>query len=611
MDIEAVVKELGVNVLIFEGDAENGYSVARQAVADGVEVIISRGGTARLIRSSFPIPVIDIEVSAYDIIRCLTEIAAGCEAVGIVGFSNIVYGSEKLGPLLRLNVKEIIVESMDEVPSKITEAASEGVSFIIGDVISVNYARRLGLKAQLIVSGKEAIVKAIYHAMTIAEVRIREREQYELVQMVVDHSSDGIIAVDKDERITLFNPIAEKIYGVLSSEVMGLKLGERVSSPQLSKILQGQLRELSDLQKIGDKTVVMQQYPIKVHGRTCGAVSNFRDVTELQRLEKIVRQKLNTKGLVATKQLDDLVGTSEVIHELKTKAKKFASVDSTIFIVGESGTGKEIVAQGIHNASQRAKGPFVAINCAALPESLLEGELFGYEEGAFTGAKKGGKSGLFELAHCGTIFLDEIGEMPILLQSRLLRVLQERSVLRIGGQGIVPIDVRVISATNRNIASLVKKGLFREDLFYRLNILPIHIPPLRERIEDVSSLAEAFCKKYSSGKLQTTVVSSEAIQVLKRYQWPGNVRELQHFMERLVLLCDDKVIDASMVEKALCENGSCLEEADVSLLKLEDNSILTIVNQVLKEENQNRDRTAKRLGISRTTLWRRLKELQL
>lgn len=610
MDVESVVKELGINVLIFEGDVEEGVRAARQAVAAGAEVIISRGGTARLIRESIPIPVVDIEVSAYDIIRCLTEISGLSGGVGIVGFNNIVYGSENLGPLLGLDVKEIILESMDEVPLKIEEAAKEGVALIIGDVISVSYAKRLGLQARLITSGKEAIVKAIYQAVAIAEVRVRERENYELIRLVVDHSSDGIIAVDKDERITLFNPIAENIYGVSSSEIIGSKLGERITSLQLSKILQGELRNFSDVQKIGSKTVVMQQYPIKVNSSTCGAVSNFRDVTELQRLEQIVRQKLNAKGLVANNQLDDLVGSSDVMLKLKKKAKKFASVDSTVFIFGESGTGKEIVAQGIHNASQRAKGPFVAINCAALPESLLESELFGYEDGAFTGAKKGGKSGLFELAHCGTIFLDEIGEMPILLQSRLLRVLQERSVLRIGGRGIVPIDVRVISATNRNIFNLVKKGLFREDLFYRLNILPIHIPPLRERTEDISSLSEVFCKKYSSIKSRTVTINYEAIQALQRYQWPGNVRELQHFIERLVLLCDDEVIDVDTVRQALGENVGCLNEEDLNLLKLEDDNILNIVKQVLKEENQNRNQSAKRLGISRTTLWRRLKALQ-
>lgn len=608
--IESVVEELGIKALIFEGDAEEGVRVARQAVAAGVEVIISRGGTARLIRDSILIPVVEIEVSAYDIIRCLIEITGQNGPVGIVGFSNIVYGSEKLGPLFGLDVKEIIVESMNEVPVKIAEAAQEGVTLIIGDVISVNYAKKLGLQVALIDSGKEAIVKAIDQGMTIADVRIREREHYELIRMVVDHSSDGIVVVDKEERITLFNPIAEKIYGVPSSEIIGSKLGEGISSPQLGKILRGELGEFSDVQEIGDKTVVMQQYRIKVHGNTCGAVANFRDVTELQRLEKIVRQKINAKGLVATKKLDDLIGGSDVMRELKTKAKRFATVDSTVFIFGESGTGKEIVAQGIHNASQRATGPFVAINCAALPESLLESELFGYEDGAFTGAKKGGKTGLFELAHNGTIFLDEIGEMPILLQSRLLRVLQERSVLKIGGQGIIPIDVRVISATNRNIFNLVKTGLFREDLFYRLNILPIFIPPLRERTGDISSLTEVFCEKYSPIKARATVVNSEAIRVLQKYQWPGNVRELQHFIERLVLLCDGKVIDANMVQRALDENGNLVNVDDVSLLKLEDSNILNIVNQVLQEENQNRDRAAKRLGISRTTLWRRLRTLQ-
>lgn len=610
MDAEVVINELGVKVAIFEGDIEEGVRVAKQAVAAGAEVIISRGGTARLIRERIPVPVVELEVSAYDIIRCLSQIKGYKKGVGIVGFSNVVYGSESLGPLLNINLRQIIIESMNETPEKINDVIAEGIELIIGDVISVNCAKKLGLQAQLITSGKEAIVKAIYEAMTIAEVRIREREHSELIRMVVDHSSDGIIVVDNDERITLFNPVAEKIYGVSATKVLGTKLGDAIENSQLSKILQEKLLEFNDVQKVRENTVVVQQYPIKVHGQICGAVANFRDVTELQRLEQITRQKLYAKGLVAGNNLNNLIGKSDLIQDLKRKTRKFASVDSTIFIFGESGTGKEIVAQGIHNLSHRAKGPFVAINCAALPESLLESELFGYDDGAFTGAIKGGKLGLFELAHGGTIFLDEIGEMPILLQSRLLRVLQERSVLRIGGRGIIPIDVRVVAATNRNIAGLVKEGLFREDLFYRLNVLTINIPPLRDRKKDIALLVEAFCKKYSSLNSRAISVNVEAVQILQNYLWPGNVRELEHIIERLILLCDSEIIDAAMVKKAIDENSSYFKKDNVNLLKLEDKQILDIVKNVLNEESQDRSRTAKRLGISRTTLWRRLKELQ-
>ncbi len=609
-DAEVVIEELGVKVSIFEGDIEEGVRVARQAVAAGAEVIISRGGTARLIRESISVPVVELEVSAYDIIRCLSKINGHGKKVGIVGFSNVVYGSESLGSLLNISLRQIIIESMDETPAKINKVKTEGIDLIVGDVISVNCAKELGLQVQLITSGKEAIVKAIYEALTIADVRIREREHSELIRQVIDHSSDGIIVVDSAERIILFNSVAEKIYGVSSSEVLGTKLGDLIDNPQLSKILQEKLPKFNDVQKIRGKTVVAQQYLIKVHERVCWAVSNFRDVTELQHIEQITRQKLYAKGLVAVHKLDDLIGDSILIQELKAKTRKFASVDSTIFIFGESGTGKEIVAQGIHNLSQRVQGPFVAINCAALPASLLESELFGYEEGAFTGAKKGGKLGLFELAHGGTIFLDEIGEMPILLQSRLLRVLQERSVLRIGGREIIPIDVRVIAATNRNIADLVTQGLFREDLFYRLNVLTVHIPPLRDRKKDVLLLVEVFCKKYSYLNSQVVSVSSEANQILQNYFWPGNVRELEHIIERMILLCDNKIIDATMVQNALDENSGYFKKSNEDLLKLENGQVLDIVKRVLNEENQDRNRAAKRLGISRTTLWRRLKELK-
>jgi len=292
-------------------------------------------------------------------------------------------------------------------------------------------------------------------------------------------------------------------------------------------------------------------------------------------------------------------------------AEKYAAADSTLLVQGESGTGKEMIAQGIHIASQRKGGPFVAVNCAALPESLLESELFGYEEGSFTGARKGGKAGLFEMAHKGTIFLDEIGELPLLLQARLLRVLQEREVMRIGGSKMIPVDVRIIAATNRNLIQLIHEGDFREDLYFRLAVLVLKVPSLRERLEDIPCLVESFLKEWrKAGNIQVT---EEDIRRLQTYSWPGNIRELKNLLERALVLTEDgeplQLFNSDVwisAEHPSRANKDHPSDQNISEEEIEDLRI----KRILAEEDGHIGKAASRLGIHRSTLWRKLKNLK-
>ena len=299
--------------------------------------------------------------------------------------------------------------------------------------------------------------------------------------------------------------------------------------------------------------------------------------------------------------MEDIKGDSSACRAMKRKAERYARTDSTVLITGASGTGKEMLAQGIHNRSRRMARPFLAVNCAALPENLLESELFGYVDGAFTGARKGGRQGLFELAHGGTIFLDEIGEMPALLQTRLLRVLQEREVMPLGGDSIVPVDVRVIAATNQNLARMVEAGTFRSDLYYRLNILRIHMPSLAERRADIPLLTQNLMHRMADLNECITGITDEAIGVLCARAWPGNIRQLQNMMERLMLLADGTEITAADVRRA--EEDDREEES----ARQNDEGEGDVLQRVLAEEHYNLGRAAKRLGIHRTTLWRHMK----
>lgn len=284
-------------------------------------------------------------------------------------------------------------------------------------------------------------------------------------------------------------------------------------------------------------------------------------------------------------------------------AQRYSRVNSNVLIVGETGTGKELFAHSIHQASSRSDQPFVALNCAALPENLLESELFGYEAGAFSGAAKGGKIGLFELAHRGTIFLDEIGEIPITLQAKLLRVLQEKEIRRIGSTSVHPIDVRVVSATNINIEEKIRSGQFRSDLYYRLNLLDISIPPLRERREDVQELVDFYLTRFACemGKRIPTV-TPEAAQLLMQYDWPGNVRELRNVCERLIVLNDSDFVSAELLRQLKIFRESKAREPVI----LPEEQMEDTVYSRLKPKKKKKE-LAEELGVSRTTLWRMAK----
>jgi PAS domain S-box-containing protein len=609
---QRMIAELSVDASVVEGDLHEGVLAAQGAVADGTEVLVSRGGTALLIKQAVDVPVVEVEVSPFDIIRSLEALKDQRGPIGVIGFRNLIYGCESIGRVLGVDLRELPITSREEVPAVIAAAAAAGIRVIIGGNAAVRQAANHGLKGVLVVSGREALLRSLHDALRLADVRRAERERAELLRILVSSSHEGIVVVDPQERITVFNQHAERLLGLKASDALGTHVPMRGPLARLAQVLHRGKEEREDVHTIGERAVISRFSPLIVNGRVGGAVAHLRDVTDIQRLEQIARQKLHSTGLYARTRFEDLVGKSAGFVELVARAKRYAAADSTVLIMGESGTGKELLAQSIHNASGRANGPFVAVNCAALPESLLESELFGYVEGAFTGARRGGKAGLFELAHRGTLFLDEIGEMPLLLQSRLLRALQERTILRVGGDRILPVDVRVLASTNRNLTTLIARGQFREDLFYRLNTLALIIPPLRQRVEDVPILAGHFLIKHQ--QLNPVVLGMEktAIRLLEGYPWPGNVRELEHTIERLLILAEGPTVTATETRRALAgliqdRHWGGLQAVPSGTTELERME-MAMIRQVLAEEGNNRSRAARRLGVSRTTLWRKLKK---
>ncbi|MCK8815834.1 sigma 54-interacting transcriptional regulator [Natroniella sulfidigena] len=408
----------------------------------------------------------------------------------------------------------------------------------------------LGERANLLIS--EQVRQLVELSKRLNRKIIDMERANKKLDAVLNHVHDGIIYINENEEIEVFNRRAEEIFEVKAEEMLGQKIGNKIANTNLNRVLKNGFKEINALQNVGDKKIVTTRVPLKREEDIIGALATFKDVTEVKKLEEDLRRKLKNKGHVAKYKFRDIIGESREVKQVIEKAKKLAKSKSTVLLQGESGTGKELFAGAIHNHSQRSNKPFVAINCAALPENLLESELFGYEEGAFTGAKKGGKPGVFEQAHTGSIFLDEIGDIPLNIQARLLRVLQEKEVMRIGATQVIPIDIRILAATNKDLEELVAAGEFREDLYYRLNILSLQLPPLRMRREDIPVLIDYFLDKFAREDLR---LSKEAISRLYNYDWQGNIRQLENCVEYITQVCESEVKLADLPSYLRPTNG--------------------------------------------------------
>lgn len=442
---------------------------------------------------------------------------------------------------------------------------------------------------------------------------------------ILESAYEGIAVVDENGILQEFNEAYSRFTGITREDAIGRHVTEVIDNTHLHETVKTGIAERGVLQNIQGHDMVVHRIPLWKEGRIAGAIGMliFEGVTEVYKIYEKLQENQDAKPDLFTKKkesdsrvtLDQIIGTSEGITEVKRLARKAARTAATVLITGESGTGKEMFAKSIHHLSPFSTGPFISVNCGAIPEPLFESELFGYEEGAFTGAKKGGKPGKFELADNGTIFLDEIGEMPLVMQTKLLRVLQEKEAERVGGVKKYQINVRVIAATNRNLMQMVETGEFREDLYYRLNIIQLHIPPLRERKKDIPVLLvhylKEICERYQvPGKLFT----SEAVNAFVQHPWRGNIREMVNTVEQLVTLVDGKVIDYHHLPEMLRKPEPTLQKVNRAAGSIEEAKLLgsqresEIILDALRRAGGNKSRAADLLGIHRTTLYQKLKK---
>lgn len=450
---------------------------------------------------------------------------------------------------------------------------------------------------------------------------LKELEMYRSIFNSINH---GATVIDPQGRITHMNEPYGRFLGINPKEQIGKHCTEVFENTRMHRVARTGEAEINRSQQINGTEMVVQRIPIKKEGRVIAVYGQvvFRDISEVRLLaEKL--SLLESKVKAYEKELfdlkstrytcDSIIGNSREIKYLKLQAKQAASNDSTVMITGDSGTGKELFAQAIHHGSKRSLYPFIRINCAAIPKDLLESELFGYEAGAFTGAKATGKPGKFELADKGTIFLDELGDLPLEMQPKLLRVLEEKEFERVGGTRMIRSDFRVICATNQDLEAMIQQKKFRKDLFYRLNVIPIEIPPLRERQEDILPIARHLIRKMTrEADLSEMKIEKTAEQELLNHDWPGNVRELSNVLERAMYASENNMIYKGDLPFSMAfSDKKAMEPTRTSLKNAQNNAQVKAIYQALAKTGYNKAKAARLLGIHRTLLYKKMKEYKI
>ncbi len=613
------------DILFIDKLFEEALSTAQSLATDGkADVFISAGANGSYLRDNVDVPVVLIKVGGFDILHALLKARQKSNRIGIVTYKKTSSDLEDVKHLLNLDIEQRSYTAREDAKDCFRELAAKGYKVIVGSSLIVDLAEQEGLVGIFVYSPTSAR-QAIDEAVQIGKMKIQEEERRDRLNTIIRHLDEGVAAVDTEEQIEIVNPAMERLLGIPSNRIIGRKLSKLSPTLGLEETLKTGTPQLEQSQKFGHRTVVVNRIPIRERGHLTGAVLTFQDSQSILRADRNIRTQIAKINHYSAKHhFDDIVGRSASILKAKSLATKYSRIDSTVLITGETGTGKELIAQSMHNESNRRRNPFLAINCSAFPESLLESELFGYEEGAFTGSRHGGKHGLFEAAHTGTIFLDEVGEIPLSLQTRLLRVLQEKEILRMGSNDPTPIDVRIIAATNRDLKDSIEREMFRSDLFYRLNILRINLEPLRSRLEDLPLLSEylientrrSFKLDYPKDKFLISV-----LPYFQNYHWPGNIRELENIIERLAVSIIDWTkgddIDSEHLYSVAPEifeektYGKPVEIKTDDLKNVYRVNELMHIHNIIKECNGNHLEASKRLGVSRTTLWRRLKEKKL
>lgn len=535
----------------------------------------------------------------------------------------VVNPNEELIGLFSLKGISEIRSQTDDLNQKIEKFLKERLLYLSEDTVLTD-ARDLMIEKNievLPIVREQKIIGVIRKKDIIDNLYISVEKIKEEISYIVDNIHEAVCVLNKDREVILWNKNAEKLYNIPKEKILGKDVEVFFPNALMLKVFKTKesIDNIQHSPKEGSNVVISAE-PIFINGEFQGAVSTERDITEMEKLSEELKKATETVEFLeqevqklTTSSFDRIIGKSKKILHCIEKAKQVSKTKVSVMINGESGTGKEMFAKAIHEYSDR-KGLFIPVNCSAIPEELFESEFFGYVEGAFTGAKKSGKIGYFELANNGTIFLDEIGDLPLNMQAKLLRVLQEEKIKRVGGEKQIGINLRVISATNKDLKQLINEGKFREDLYFRLNVIGINLPPLRKRREDIELFIRHFieetCERNNCKNLEE---SNEVIQKLVNYDWPGNVRELKNAVEQMVVLSNRQKLTVDDIPEYIGKETKeqIVTSDNLDLTQIVENIEIQAIKKALEESEGNKSLAAKLLNIPRTTLYYKIKQYNL
>lgn len=616
--IQKVLQQNGLSYPVYEiGDEEAFFSFLSRAVQQGTEILIAGDVYAGKLLNRLDLSVVTINRSRIPFAEVIQNTLRYSDRAAIVWRERDSATIQKLCRNYGGAVTYFPYQCQEELDGILERVNEAGFRVVIGAGVVNPYAEKYGILVENVPYDESDILSAVRLAEHNLRALAERQEHAEILNTIQDNISEGIVSLSPDGTLQMINRSASDILALDVRTVGAMSIRETpLYCQEVYRLLHGREAFYAKMLTVNGKHFVLEGRPVLVQSEFKTAILTLTPVEKLQDTEQQVRRQLLKHQGTASVTFRDIVGVSPALTDCIRTAQRYARVDSPVLVYGQSGTGKEMFVQSIHNASRRRNGPFVVINCAALPENLIESELFGYEKGAFTGALSSGKQGLFVQGHQGTVFLDEVSEMPLSVQARFLRVLQEHEVTPVGSLKVIPVDIRVIAATNRDLKAMVERKEFREDLYYRISVLTMRLPPLEERREDIRLLIRHFMEeKNREMGLQIQDAEPAAIEYLSSLPYPGNIRQLSNLVERAMALCGGKVLDLDSAVRAVQMSDSpCAGSGTpVQRRRLAQDSMASLQGELIREALErngwNQARTAKELGISPSTLYRRIQAM--
>ena len=578
-------------------------SVRKIEASHSVDVFIGSGGNGEFLsRNLKSIPLVMVKVTGFDVMEALHEVRRFNDVTGLITHRDPIPELAQFADVLSINIDEAVYREPDEVDDILQVMFARGIRDVIGGSYVLDRAHIHGMRGHYIWTYR-SIREAVTTAVNLARTMRLDQEKAKKFDSILKYASEGILLTDRDGRITDFNDSAERILNRSRDEVIGKDCRQVLPNTHLHQVMETRRSQYNKIQDLGNVKIVTNRSPIISEGEVIGALATFFSVNHIKEAEISIRQsQFRTTGFPAL-TFDNMTGSSAAVTKLRETGKQYAISELPILITGGSCSDPAPLAQSIHNCSARKNQPLLIINCGAYSAAVLERELFGYEDGAVAGVRKGGHSGFIESAHRGTLFLENVHELSLPLQTRLSQVLASRQVLRIGSTEPIPVDIRLITSTDRDIRALAEKSLFRKDLMLRLSVLTLSLPKLKDRSDDLPELIASLLPSVRGSLSHSEINKISRLQSFLDHSWPGELLELRATLERFCLRYKPTANLEELARQSILQQDSPVLDAEAF-----DREERQRLEQALKLCGGNRERAAAHLNISRTTLWRKLKE---